>query len=114
MCELFLEDNSNNNIISFQVAELDSSKAITLDHTYGKAYARRAYARRELQNYSGALQDFEKSVTLDPNNKEAVRELQKTKQLLEQKIKEEQAKQVSSCNIQFHDLTILYSLRREW
>ena len=79
--------------ISYTAAELDSSKAITLDHSYAKAYARRGFARRELSNFEGALQDFERTIALDPSNKEAQREAEKVRKMLEQKRKEEREKQ---------------------
>jgi tetratricopeptide (TPR) repeat protein len=77
----------------YEASELDASKAIILDQSYTKAYIRRAFARRELHNYEGSVQDFEKALQLDPNNKEAMRELEKVKKLLQEQRKKEKENQ---------------------
>lgn len=78
---------------NYEASELDASKAIILDHSYTKAYIRRAFVRRELHNYEGSVQDFEKALQLDPNNKEAMRELEKVKKLLEEQRKKDKENQ---------------------
>lgn len=40
----------------FAEAEVDCSKAISLDYTYAKAYYRRGMARMELKMYTEAIQ----------------------------------------------------------
>lgn len=75
----------------FAEAELDCDKAIALDYTAVKAYGRRGIARRELHKYELALQgtgvfyfnifkDLERSLSLQPQNKDAQKELDITKQ----------------------------------
>lgn len=50
------------------LAEALFTKAISLDDSYEKAYASRALVRFELENYEGAIQDFEKLVEFDSLN----------------------------------------------
>merc|ERR1719291_473438 len=63
----------------YEAANVDASVALTLDPTYTKAYLRRAIARRELADLEGALRDCEKALQLEPKNKQAKEELEKTK-----------------------------------
>merc|ERR1719245_232256 len=77
----------------YEQANADASVALSLDPTYTKAYLRRATARRELGDLEGALRDCEKALELEPKNKQAKDELEKTK-LKEAKSKE--APKVSS------------------
>ena len=52
----------------FQGAKTDAERAIALDETYAKAYARRGAANEGLENYEGALEDFQKVQTLAPGD----------------------------------------------
>uniref|UniRef100_A0A3P9K856 RNA polymerase II-associated protein 3 n=1 Tax=Oryzias latipes TaxID=8090 RepID=A0A3P9K856_ORYLA len=58
-------------------AEEDCSRAISLDNTYSKAFARRGTARAALRKPLEAKQDFERLLELEPGNKQALNELQK-------------------------------------
>ena len=49
-----------------------------------KAYQRRATARKALKKYQDALTDFEKISELEPNNKQAVAEIQEVQYLMKQ------------------------------
>lgn len=60
-------------------AEEDCSKAIALDGTYSKAFARRGTARAALGKLSEAKEDFEQVLKLEPGNKQAVNEINKIK-----------------------------------
>ncbi|XP_068611363.1 RNA polymerase II-associated protein 3 [Brachionichthys hirsutus] len=58
-------------------AEVDCTRAIYLDGTYSKAFARRATARAALGKPQEAKQDFQEVLRLEPGNKQALNELQK-------------------------------------
>uniref|UniRef100_H2LZ12 RNA polymerase II-associated protein 3 n=1 Tax=Oryzias latipes TaxID=8090 RepID=H2LZ12_ORYLA len=58
-------------------AEEDCSRAISLDNTYSKAFARRGTARAALRKPLEAKQDFERLLELEPGNKQALNELQR-------------------------------------
>lgn len=49
-----------------------------------KAYQRRGTARKALKKYQDALKDFEKILELEPNNKQAVAEIQEVQYLMKQ------------------------------
>jgi len=70
----------------FAEAESDCTKAIVLDYTSWKAYVRRGIARREQKNYKGSLEDLEKAVALVPDNKDAKKELEITRELCKPKV----------------------------
>ncbi|KAL8612487.1 hypothetical protein ACOMHN_053741 [Nucella lapillus] len=55
----------------YAAAEVDCSTAITLDPLYVKAYLRRAAARVGLQHLEQALEDYQRVLQLEPNNKHA-------------------------------------------
>lgn len=61
----------------FKEAEEDCNKAILLDNTYSKAFARRATARVALGKLEEAKTDFQEVLKLEPGNKQALNELQK-------------------------------------
>ncbi|XP_061617450.1 RNA polymerase II-associated protein 3 [Phyllopteryx taeniolatus] len=61
----------------FKEAEEDCTKAISLDNTYSKAFARRAAARVALGKLEDAMKDFQEVLKLEPGNKQAQIELQK-------------------------------------
>ena len=69
-------------------ANADATVALSIDPTYTKAYLRRATARRELGDFEGALEDFEKVLELEPRNKQAKDEIERTR-LREAKAKQE-------------------------
>ena len=56
----------------------------SLDKSYVKAYQRRATARKALKKFQDALKDFEKILELEPNNKQAVAEIQEVQYLMKQ------------------------------
>jgi len=56
-------------------AENDCNLAIDLDNNYAKGYYRRGLARKQLHRFVLALNDFNYVLKLDPNNKEAKREI---------------------------------------
>nr|XP_060633534.1 RNA polymerase II-associated protein 3 [Anolis sagrei ordinatus] len=60
-------------------AEEDCTKAVLLDSSYSKAYARRGTARTALGKLQEALQDFETVLNLEPGNKQAINEIMKIK-----------------------------------
>ncbi|XP_077355023.1 RNA polymerase II-associated protein 3 [Festucalex cinctus] len=60
----------------FKEAEEDCTKAVALDGTYSKAFARRATARVALGKLEEARKDFQEVLKLEPENKQAQRELQ--------------------------------------
>ncbi|KAK3517866.1 hypothetical protein QTP70_021846 [Hemibagrus guttatus] len=64
-------------IIKYAEAEEDCTKAISLDNTYSKAFARRGTARVALGRLSEAKADFEELLKLEPGNKQAMNELKK-------------------------------------
>lgn len=61
----------------FAEAEEDCTKAIALDSSYFKAFARRGTARLALGKLSEAKADFEQLLKLEPGNKQAINELKK-------------------------------------
>ncbi|CAD5119254.1 DgyrCDS7884 [Dimorphilus gyrociliatus] len=61
----------------FGAAEEDTSVAIAIDNTFGKAYYRRAMARIGLNKLEAAKADLEKLLKLEPNNKLVKKELEK-------------------------------------
>ncbi|XP_076447781.1 RNA polymerase II-associated protein 3-like [Babylonia areolata] len=63
----------------YAAAELDCSTAIMLDPLYVKAYLRRAAARVGLQHLAPALEDYERVLQLEPNNKQAQTEVDRLK-----------------------------------
>lgn len=60
----------------YAAAELDCTQALSLDPTYIKAYARRASARSALKKYEAARDDYRVVLKLEPNNKQAKKELE--------------------------------------
>ena len=60
-------------------ANADATVALSIDPTYAKAYMRRATARRGMRDFEGAARDFEKVLELEPRNKQAKDELEKTR-----------------------------------
>ncbi|KAG8577719.1 hypothetical protein GDO81_010272 [Engystomops pustulosus] len=72
-------------IQKYQEAEEDCTKAIALDTSYGKAFARRGTARIMLGKLSKAKEDFEMVLKLEPGNKQAISELAKISQELNEK-----------------------------
>ncbi|CAB1345916.1 unnamed protein product [Coregonus sp. 'balchen'] len=58
-------------------AEEDCSKAIALDGTYSKAFARRGTARAALGLLKQAKEDFEEVLKQEPGNKQAFHEMKK-------------------------------------
>ncbi|TNN43310.1 RNA polymerase II-associated protein 3 [Liparis tanakae] len=58
-------------------AEEDCSRAVALDGSYAKAFARRATARVALGKLEEAKQDFQEVLKLEPGNKQALNQLQK-------------------------------------
>ena len=57
-------------------AEANASKAISADPLYVKGYHRRALARRDLGNITGALQDLKKVLSLAPNMPQIAAQIQ--------------------------------------
>ncbi|XP_024364769.1 uncharacterized protein [Physcomitrium patens] len=64
-------------------AEADCTEAISLDDRYTKAYSRRGTARKELQKYFPAVEDFEFALRLEPENKELKKQYNEAKGLYE-------------------------------
>lgn len=58
-------------------AEKDCTQSIEIDHTYVKSFHRRGTCRLALKKYQLARQDFLKVLEMDPNNKQAMVELEK-------------------------------------
>ena len=61
----------------YAAAELDCTRAISLDESYIKAFHRRGTARASLKKYAEAKQDFERVLKQDAKNKQARQELEK-------------------------------------
>ncbi|XP_056429986.1 RNA polymerase II-associated protein 3 [Hyla sarda] len=72
-------------IQKYQEAEDDCTQAIALDTSYGKAFARRGTARVMLRKLKEAKEDFEMVLKLEPGNKQAISELAKISQELNEK-----------------------------
>lgn len=72
-------------IQKYQEAEDDCTQAIALDTSYGKAFARRGTARVMLGKLKEAKEDFEMVLKLEPGNKQAISELGKISQELNEK-----------------------------
>ncbi|KAM5171440.1 RNA polymerase II-associated protein 3 isoform 2-T3 [Mantella aurantiaca] len=72
-------------IQKYMEAEVDCTQALALDTTYGKAYARRGTARIMLGKLKEAKEDFEMVLKLEPGNKQAISELAKISQELDEK-----------------------------
>ncbi|XP_069485965.1 RNA polymerase II-associated protein 3 isoform X2 [Ambystoma mexicanum] len=64
----------------YAVAESDCNLAVALNRNYAKAYSRRGSCRLALKNLTGAKEDYEKCLELEPNNSEAQNELKKIDQ----------------------------------
>ena len=64
--------------------ENDCTLSLSLDSTYVKAYHRRGTARKNLKKFSDALKDFEKTIELEPNNKQAQAEIHEVRFLMKQ------------------------------
>lgn len=74
------------------VAEEDCNQALQWDPNYVKAYHRRGLAREGLSKKALAVEDFQKVLSLEPNNREARQHLTK----LEKELKTEDSQVVSS------------------
>ncbi|XP_040266452.1 RNA polymerase II-associated protein 3 [Bufo bufo] len=72
-------------ILKYQEAEEDCTQAIALDTSYGKAFARRGTARVMLGKLREAKEDFETVLKLEPGNKQAISELSRISQELNEK-----------------------------
>ncbi|KAK3862703.1 hypothetical protein Pcinc_031460 [Petrolisthes cinctipes] len=70
-------------IRKFKAAEADCNKCLKLDGKYVKGYLRRATARMNLDKNDLALKDYQKVLELEPWNKEAKKELEKHKYILD-------------------------------
>ncbi len=66
----------------YAAAEEDCCRSLTIDSEYAKAIARRATARTKLKKFQGAIEDYEHLVVLQPNNKQAITELDKLKKVI--------------------------------
>ena len=64
--------------------ENDCTLSLSLDSTYVKAYHRRGTARKNMKKFSDALKDFEKTIELEPNNKQAQAEIHEVRFLMKQ------------------------------
>ena len=64
------------NIKDFEGALKDAIKSIELDQSYTKAYYRKAVANKGLGNYKGALKDFKRLQTSNPNDKVYEKQIQ--------------------------------------
>ncbi|KAG0621344.1 hypothetical protein M758_3G012800 [Ceratodon purpureus] len=64
-------------------AEVDCTEAIALDDRYTKAYSRRGTARKELQKYFMAVEDFEFALRLEPENKELKKQYNEAREIYE-------------------------------
>ncbi|BFI14894.1 RNA polymerase II-associated protein 3 [Marchantia polymorpha subsp. ruderalis] len=69
----------------FKEAEEDCTEAISLDDRYTKAYARRGTARRELQKYLMAVEDFEFAFRLEPENTHLKRQYMEARETYEKR-----------------------------
>ena len=67
--------------VRYAAAELDCTEAITRDPVYVKAFCRRATARVALKNYSGARDDYQRVLELEPSNRLAQTELKAVEQV---------------------------------
>uniref|UniRef100_T1JVA2 RNA polymerase II-associated protein 3 n=1 Tax=Tetranychus urticae TaxID=32264 RepID=T1JVA2_TETUR len=63
----------------------DCNQALKLDSNYVKGYLRRGTALKMLSDYEKALTDFKKVLQLEPNNKQALKEVQDINELLSPK-----------------------------
>ena len=63
--------------LRYGAAEVDCTASLELDRTYVKALARRATARYKLGKLELAKVDYEEVLIIQPNNKQAITELQK-------------------------------------
>ncbi|KAJ8755633.1 hypothetical protein K2173_022228 [Erythroxylum novogranatense] len=70
------------NFCSFQQAEEDCMKAISLDKKNVKAYLRRGTARESLLHYKDAAHDFSFALVLEPQNKVASQAVERLKKLM--------------------------------
>lgn len=60
----------------------DCDSALSIDNSYVKAYYRRGALRKQLHRYNLALEDFNKVIQLDTNNKEAHNEIKFINELI--------------------------------
>ncbi|KAM3926941.1 RNA polymerase II-associated protein 3 [Leptodactylus fuscus] len=84
-------------IQKYQEAEEDCTQAIALDTSYGKAFARRGTARIMLGRLREAREDFEMVLKLEPGNKQAISELAKISQELNEKTANENQQSPDEC-----------------
>ena len=66
----------------YAAAELDCTRALTLDPGYVKALHRRGQARAALKKYTEAKDDFTEVLKKEPKNKQAKSELDKVEKVL--------------------------------
>lgn len=59
---------------------MELNKAVGLDKTYLKATARRAECHYELRNWPQAVDDYEKCLEAEPNNKDFIDKLKKSRE----------------------------------
>lgn len=67
--------------LRFFEAKIDCDNALKLDSTYVKAYFRRGLASASFNDVDNALADFEKVLSFEPQNKEALKEKDKLLQV---------------------------------
>lgn len=75
---------------------MDSTVALQLDQSYVKAYQRRAFARKALQQYLDAKSDYEQVLRLEPKNTQAHVEIAKIEDYIEKIGRSAKEKEVES------------------
>ena len=65
-----MRGNIKNKFLDSEEAIEDYTKAIELDYNFAEAYCNRGIAKRDVQDYIGAIKDLEKYLSLKPDDKE--------------------------------------------
>ncbi|KAL4501559.1 hypothetical protein ABPG72_018610 [Tetrahymena utriculariae] len=66
---------TNIKLQEYAQAEIDSTSALTIDANHVKSYLRRGTARKKLKKIKEAHEDFKKALQVQPDNKEAQKEI---------------------------------------
>lgn len=80
---------------NFSKAEEDCCSAIRFNPEHVKSWNRRGTARNKLGRHRAAMRDFEQVLRLEPRNKQAIKDLHKTREIVKEIVKRAPRKSVA-------------------